>query len=392
MFGEVNESVKAYGVGGHRHVAEIEQELAAASPADRAQPRRRRRRLPAAPHPDDARDPRRLPRPARPGRSSQAELDDLYAAAYAGEPFVQVVTDAAGDQARPRQQRRPGPRPPRRADRPDPRHRRHRQPRQGRRRPGGPGLQPRPRPAGDGRPRPAAARAVTADGADRRAAARRCRPTLPPVERRAAIPAGFVAGGTTAGIKASGRPGPRDHRGRPDGPAAAAARLHAERVRRPRRSASRQAHLRRDRSGGRRPLRLGRRRLISTSGCANAATGAAGERDQAAIARAARGRAGHAPRADARALDRAHRHAAAGRQGRGRDWRDLVASGLAATDDGLRGGRGRPAHDRFVDEVRDHDASSCPTPTAARPVTRQRDREGRRHDPPADGHDARGRR
>ena len=28
MFGEVNESVKAYGVGGHRHVAEIEQELA----------------------------------------------------------------------------------------------------------------------------------------------------------------------------------------------------------------------------------------------------------------------------------------------------------------------------------------------------------------------------
>ena len=28
MFGEVNESVKAYGIGGHRHVAEIEQELA----------------------------------------------------------------------------------------------------------------------------------------------------------------------------------------------------------------------------------------------------------------------------------------------------------------------------------------------------------------------------
>ena len=29
MFGEVNESVKAYGIDGHRHVAEIEQELAA---------------------------------------------------------------------------------------------------------------------------------------------------------------------------------------------------------------------------------------------------------------------------------------------------------------------------------------------------------------------------
>ena len=28
MFGEVNESVSAYGIGGHRHVAEIEQELA----------------------------------------------------------------------------------------------------------------------------------------------------------------------------------------------------------------------------------------------------------------------------------------------------------------------------------------------------------------------------
>ena len=33
-FGEVNESVRAYGLGGHRHVAEIEQELAALS-ADR---------------------------------------------------------------------------------------------------------------------------------------------------------------------------------------------------------------------------------------------------------------------------------------------------------------------------------------------------------------------
>jgi len=29
MFGEVNESVKAYGIGGHRHVAEMEQELVA---------------------------------------------------------------------------------------------------------------------------------------------------------------------------------------------------------------------------------------------------------------------------------------------------------------------------------------------------------------------------
>ncbi len=32
MFGEVNESVRAYGVGGHRHIAEIEQELRLAAP------------------------------------------------------------------------------------------------------------------------------------------------------------------------------------------------------------------------------------------------------------------------------------------------------------------------------------------------------------------------
>ena len=87
MFGEVNESVKAYGIGGHRHAAEIEQELAAlggpAGPIDFL--------------------PHLIPmtrgilsavhvRPTRP--VGQAELDDLYAAAYADEPFVKVV-DAA---------------------------------------------------------------------------------------------------------------------------------------------------------------------------------------------------------------------------------------------------------------------------------------------------------
>ena len=38
MFGEVNESVKAYGVGGHRHVAEMEQELAALAGAPAPRP------------------------------------------------------------------------------------------------------------------------------------------------------------------------------------------------------------------------------------------------------------------------------------------------------------------------------------------------------------------
>ena len=52
-FSEVNESVKAYGIGGHRHVAEMEQELALLSPSARRQPGRRRHRLPASPHPDD---------------------------------------------------------------------------------------------------------------------------------------------------------------------------------------------------------------------------------------------------------------------------------------------------------------------------------------------------
>jgi N-acetyl-gamma-glutamyl-phosphate reductase len=84
MFGEVNESVKAYGVGGHRHVAELEQELgllgAGIGPVDFL--------------------PHLIPmtrgilsachvRPSRP--TSQAELDDLYAASYGDEPFVTVV-------------------------------------------------------------------------------------------------------------------------------------------------------------------------------------------------------------------------------------------------------------------------------------------------------------
>ena len=94
MFGEVNESVKAYGTGGHRHVAEIEQELAwlgaAAGVAN-----------PGAVAVDFL--PHLIPmtrgilsschvRPT--STTSQGELDDLYAAAYADEPFVTVVPSA----------------------------------------------------------------------------------------------------------------------------------------------------------------------------------------------------------------------------------------------------------------------------------------------------------
>jgi N-acetyl-gamma-glutamyl-phosphate reductase len=87
MFGEVNESVKAYGIGGHRHVAEIEQELVGlggpSAPVDflpHLIPMTRG--ILSAAH-------------VRPSRStSQAELDELYAAAYAEEPFVTVVPAA----------------------------------------------------------------------------------------------------------------------------------------------------------------------------------------------------------------------------------------------------------------------------------------------------------
>jgi N-acetyl-gamma-glutamyl-phosphate reductase len=94
MFGEVNESVKAYGVGGHRHVAEIEQELAEAAARDG---------LDLGANPGIvAVDfvPHLVPmtrgilttchvRPTRP--VTQPEIDALYAAAYADEPFVTVV-------------------------------------------------------------------------------------------------------------------------------------------------------------------------------------------------------------------------------------------------------------------------------------------------------------
>jgi N-acetyl-gamma-glutamyl-phosphate reductase len=90
LFGEVNESVRAYGLGGHRHTAEIEQELLGLSPTEAANPG-------AAPL-DFL--PHLIPmtrgilstchvRPTRP--IGQAQLDELYAEAYAGEPFVTVV-------------------------------------------------------------------------------------------------------------------------------------------------------------------------------------------------------------------------------------------------------------------------------------------------------------
>lgn len=93
MFSEVNESVRAYGVGGHRHVAEMEQELSALDPASGN---------PGAGAGTRAVDflPHLVPmtrgilaachvRTTR--HIAQAELDEMYADAYADEPFVTVV-------------------------------------------------------------------------------------------------------------------------------------------------------------------------------------------------------------------------------------------------------------------------------------------------------------
>ncbi|HLA17423.1 MAG TPA: N-acetyl-gamma-glutamyl-phosphate reductase [Candidatus Limnocylindrales bacterium] len=85
MFGEVNESVRAYGIGGHRHVAEMEQELAALSGGAIAAVDFLPHLIPmtrgilAACH----------VRPTRP--IGQAELDAMYSTAYAAEPFVHLV-------------------------------------------------------------------------------------------------------------------------------------------------------------------------------------------------------------------------------------------------------------------------------------------------------------
>jgi len=85
-YSEINENVRAYGIGGHRHVAEIEQELGWLSGGPAA------RGVDFLPH--------LVPmtrgilsachvRPVRP--ISQTELDALYRDAYADEPFVTVV-------------------------------------------------------------------------------------------------------------------------------------------------------------------------------------------------------------------------------------------------------------------------------------------------------------
>ncbi|MGP1674355.1 MAG: bifunctional ornithine acetyltransferase/N-acetylglutamate synthase, partial [Candidatus Limnocylindrales bacterium] len=105
---------------------------------------------------------------------------------------------------------------------------------------------------------------------------------LPPVERRAVLPAGFRVGGLAAGIKASGRPD-LALVATTGGPAAVAAVFtpNAFAAAPVRRSRANLAATSGDPRGG---FGWGRA-IVSTSGSANAATGASGDADQVEVGR-----------------------------------------------------------------------------------------------------------
>src|SRR5438093_4658753 len=110
---------------------------------------------------------------------------------------------------------------------------------------------------------------------------------LPAAERRAPTPAGFAAASGIAGIKASGRPDLAiiATLTEPDGkrPRAAAAAVYT-----PNAFAAAPVRLSKAHLAATDPAGSGRfgwaAAVISTSGCANAATGAVGDTDQAAVA------------------------------------------------------------------------------------------------------------
>ena len=379
QFGEVNESVKAYGIFTHRHIGEIEQELGALGGGLPANPGvtgvdflphlipMTRGILSAGPRPDDpighaggARRP--VPR----GLWRRAVRDGLRG--------------RARDEARPRQQRGPRLVPPRRAQRPCARHRRARQPRQGGRRPGDPGLQRGPRPARDGGPDAAPARAMTL-ATD--AALEALPATLPRVERGARIPAGFRAAGATAGIKASGRPDlvliVAD-----DGPVPAAA------VFTPNRFAAAPVRLSRanlQATGGGAAAAGYARAVISTSGSANAATGPDGDADQVADRDGGRVRGRRARGPGAPPLDRDHRHPAAGRPGCGRHRQGRLRR-PGGDRRGARAGRRGPAHHRHHGQGRDDDRDPAGGRRRHGRGDRDRHLQGRGDDASEHGHDA----
>jgi glutamate N-acetyltransferase/amino-acid N-acetyltransferase len=108
---------------------------------------------------------------------------------------------------------------------------------------------------------------------------------LPAVERRAVLPDGFVATAATAGIKASGRPDLALITVTSGAPAAAAAGVFTRNA-----FAAAPVRLSRDHLAATEPAGGGgygrARAIVSTSGCANAATGSLGDADQLQVARA----------------------------------------------------------------------------------------------------------
>jgi len=108
---------------------------------------------------------------------------------------------------------------------------------------------------------------------------------LPSVERRAVLPAGFVAGGARCGIKPSGRPDLALIAVSPGSGAAAAAAVFTRNA-----FVAAPVRLSRDHLAATEPAGGGgrgwARAVVSTSGSANAATGSLGDADQLRIARA----------------------------------------------------------------------------------------------------------
>ena len=173
---------------------------------------------------------------------------------------------------------------------------------------------------------------------------------LPAVERRAVIPAGFTAGGMAVGIKASGRPDLAVVLAT-DGPAAAAAvftpnTFAAAPVR------LSKAHLAAT-SGDARGGFGWARAIVSTSGSANAATGADGDADQLEVARLLSAATGVGIDHTLHLSTGRHRDAPAARQGRGGPWR--AGAHPAGRRCRVRRGGRSPPHDRLGDEGRDHD-------------------------------------
>ena len=175
------DNVNAYKVEGHRHSAELEQELPGVRFSFVAH------LLPI----DQGILASCYPTPDEPPRRDEARA--LFEARYADEPFVEVVDEPAAHARRARHQPRAGARD--RRGRAGDRSLRDRQPLEGRRRPGRAGPQPD-------------ARAARDRGARVSASSARAGSSRPSHARRAAsdteLPAGFRAAGVAAGIKPEG--------------------------------------------------------------------------------------------------------------------------------------------------------------------------------------------